>query len=186
MLYIYFFLIKEMPITNNEIKSRVCKLVWFFLMCFYKGCVIFDRTKTDFLRQLRLSAAHTVLRRQKKGSNYAEMKAWQNERCFQLEPWLFHYFNIYKDEPPTVVRAAHYAMLYVHVWMCLNVCVCIRAKRRRVDGDRRRRGGWTNTLRVREWHSLTNWIWWMSQAVRNDLFIEMFHASMCIHQCSVL
>lgn len=53
---------------------------------FFKGCVIFDRIKTDFLRQLRLPAAHTLLQRQKKGSNYAEMKAWQNERCFQLEP----------------------------------------------------------------------------------------------------
>ena len=44
------------------------------------------------------------------------MKAWQNERCFQLEPWLFHYFNIYKDEPPTVVWAMQYAILCVFVW----------------------------------------------------------------------
>lgn len=53
---------------------------------FCTGCVIFDRIKTDFLRQLRLPAAHTLLQRQEKGSNYAKMKAWQNERCFQLEP----------------------------------------------------------------------------------------------------
>lgn len=84
----------------------------------YKGCVIFDRIKTDFLRQLRLPAVHTAAEA-KKESNYAAMKAWQNERCFQLEPSLFHYFNIYKDEPPTVVWAVQHAILYVYVCMCV-------------------------------------------------------------------
>lgn len=128
---------------------------------FHKGCVIFDRIKTDFLRQLRLPAAYTLLQRQKKkGSNYAEMKAWQNERCFQLEPWLFHYFNIYKDEPPTVVWAMQYAILCV--------CVCVGEREREKKGRRRQKERQTNSLRVREWHSLTNWIRWMSRAVRND------------------
>lgn len=87
---------------------------------FNKGCVIFDRIKTDFLKQLKLPAAHSPLQRQRKGSNYAETKAWQNERCFQLELWLFHYFNIYKGKPPTVV------------WAVLCMCVGERPK----DKDR--------------------------------------------------
>lgn len=97
---------------------------------FIKVVSFSDRIKADFLRQLRLPAAHTVLQRQKRGSNYSEMKAWQNERCFQLEPWLFHYFNIYKDEPPTAVWAIQCPILYVRV----RVCSRQQAKGRETEG----------------------------------------------------
>lgn len=49
------------------------------------------------------------------------MNAWQNERCFQLEPWLFHFFNIYNDEPPTVVWAVQYTYVCVCVPKCMSV-----------------------------------------------------------------
>lgn len=59
---------------------------------------------------------HSPTKAEKNGrNNYSEMKAWQNERCFQLEPWLFHYFNIYNDEPPTVAWATLCAVVHVRV-----------------------------------------------------------------------
>lgn len=65
------------------------------------------------------------------------MNAWQNERCFQLEPWLFHFFNIYNDEPPTVVWAVQ---VYLRVCVCLSVWVWKRAmkKDRKAEGERER------------------------------------------------
>lgn len=67
------------------------------------------------------------------------MNAWQNERCFQLEPWLFHFFNIYNDEPPTVVWAVQ-VYLRVCVCVCLSVWVWKRAmkKDRKAEGERER------------------------------------------------
>lgn len=123
---------------------------------FYKVNAIFWWLKADFLRQLRLPAANTRLEKQKKngGRNYSGMKAWQNERCFQLEPWLFHYFNIYNDEPPTVA----WATLCAVVRVC--VCVCEWSRRGRRSDNKQ-----TESKGVAK----SNWIWWKSSALKKWL-----------------
>lgn len=79
-----------------------------FFFFFTNNCVSSWWNKGGISKTIRTScctlSSTKRKRRRKKRSNYSEMKAWQNERCFQLEPWLSHYFNIYKDPPPTAVR----------------------------------------------------------------------------------
>lgn len=108
-----------------------------------------------------------------KGNNYAEMKAWQNERCSQLEPWLFRYFNIYKKNvPPTVVWAVQYGLLYMFAG---GVCGSMgeREKQKKIDKRSESKGVAQSDKRN-------------SNEPSNKKFMEMCHASECIHQSSSL
>lgn len=143
--------VNEVKPIKGTLKGNqgVGKLEWCFRWKILQSKCHFLMTKTDFLRQLRLPAANTRLRKQKKMGG-AIILRWRHGKMKGAFSW-----------NPGCSTTSIFIMMSHPLWCglrCALWCVCVYVC---VSGLGEADGVTTNSLRVREWSSQTEYDEWV-------------------------